>query len=116
MELTHRCLRKLVSSWKSDWNIIGGQRNQQTKVIWKKRRNRKKGEGGEREIWKLFRSLGSVSFDEKNGSLLSYSDFFYVEYNLYPLVVLDLWTWLGVEVNTERCPKVLFPDVSKIRK
>lgn len=51
-----------------------------------------------------FRSLGSVLFGEKSGSFLSYSDFFYVEYNLYLLVVLDLWTLLGVEVNAERCP------------
>lgn len=32
------------------------------------------------------------------------------------LVVLDLWAVLRVEVDTKRCPKMLFPDVSKIRK
>lgn len=55
-------------------------------------------------------------FEEKNGSFLSYSDFFRVEYSLHPLGVIDLWTLLGVVVDIERYPKVFFPDVSKIRK
>lgn len=55
-------------------------------------------------------------FEEKDGSFLSYSNFFHVKSNLCSMIVLDFWTSLGVEVDTERCPEVLFPDVSKIRK
>lgn len=32
------------------------------------------------------------------------------------LVMLDLWAVLRVEVDTKRCPKMLFPDFAKIRK
>lgn len=72
--------------------------------------------GGEREILKHFRSSGSVFFEEKNGSFPNYSNILHVESSFCPPIVLDLLTVLGVEVDNERCPKVLFPDVSKIRK
>lgn len=63
-----------------------------------------------------FSEFRICSFEGKNGSFLRYSNVFHLKSSLYSLIVLDFRISLEVEVDTETCPKVLFPDVSKIRK
>lgn len=75
--VTHRCLRKLVSSENGAWNIIDGQSIRYANVIW-----------------------------EKEGEHLA------AHFSGSP----GFWAVLRAEVDTKRCPKVLFPDFSKTRK
>lgn len=63
-----------------------------------------------------FQKVRICSFEEKNALFLRYSNFFHVKSSPYSLIVLDFRTSLRVEIDTERCPKVLFPDVNKTRK
>lgn len=65
---------------------------------------------------KTFQKVRICSFEEKNALFLRYSNFFHVKSSPYSLIVLDFRTSLRVEIDTERCPKVLFPDVNKTRK
>lgn len=83
--------------------LFGGK---ETEKLWR-------GSGRSLETFQKFRIC---SFEEKNALFLRYSSFFRVKSSPYSLIVLDFRTSLRVEVDTERCPIVLFPDVNKTRK
>lgn len=89
-------------------------KNWKNRCYLEKRRKRKCGEG-EAEIWKLFR-VQDLFFRREERLISEILKLFSCEVQPLFSDCVRFSDFTGGEVDTETCPKVLFPDVSKIRK